>query len=147
MLQSLRPIDVLLVEDNPADVFLTRRALDELDARLQLHVATDGDSALNFLRREAPYQHVPRPDLILLDLNLPGIDGYEVLRFIKADASLREIPVVILSSSGASRDIRAAYRLSANCYVRKPVGLDDFSAAIHSIHEFWVNRASLPQSH
>jgi two-component system, chemotaxis family, response regulator Rcp1 len=139
-----RPIEVLLVEDNPGDVRLTREALKEGKVRNNLHVAPDGVEALAFLRREGPHAGAPRPDLILLDLNLPRKSGREVLEEIKADASLRQIPVVILSSSEAEQDILRAYDLHANCYVTKPVDLDQFITVVKSIEDFWFTIVKLP---
>jgi len=139
-----RPIEVLLVEDNPGDVRLTREALKEGKVRNHLHVAADGVEALAFLRREGPHGDAPRPDLILLDLNLPRKSGREVLEEIKADPSLRLIPVVILSSSEAEQDILRAYDLHANCYVTKPVDLDRFITVVKSIEDFWFTIVKLP---
>lgn len=139
-----RPIEVLLVEDNPGDVRLTREALREAKVRNHLHVAPDGVAALAFLRREEEHAGAVRPDLILLDLNLPRKSGREVLEEIKADPSLRAIPVVILSSSEAEQDILRAYDLHANCYVTKPVDLDQFITVVKSIEEFWFTIVKLP---
>ena len=123
-------IEVLLVEDNPGDVRLTREALREGKVFNNLSVAKDGEEALAFLRREGEFAEAPRPDVILLDLNLPRKDGREVLEAIKADPSLRTIPVVILTSSEAERDIARAYELNANCYITKPVDLDQFITVV-----------------
>lgn len=139
-----RPVEILLVEDNPGDVRLTREALREGEVRTHLHVAPDGVEALKFLRREAPYADSVRPDLILLDLNLPKKDGREVLQEVKADPSLRYIPVVVLTSSQAEQDIRRVYELHANCYVTKPVDLDHFIHVVHSIATFWFTVVKLP---
>lgn len=139
-----RPIEVLLVEDNPGDVRLTREALKEGKVRNNLHVAPDGVEALAFLRREGKHEGATRPDLILLDLNLPRKGGREVLEEIKADPSLRSIPVVILSSSQAEQDILRAYDLHANCYVTKPVDLDQFITVVKSIEDFWFTIVKLP---
>ena len=139
-----RPIEVLLVEDNPGDVRLTREALKEGKVRNNLHVASDGVEALAFLRKEGPYAAAVRPDLILLDLNLPRKDGREVLEEIKADPHLRYIPVVILTSSAAEQDILRAYDLHANCYVSKPVDLDQFITVVKSIEDFWFTIVKLP---
>lgn len=139
-----RPIEVLLVEDNPGDVRLTREALREGKVRNNLHTVPDGVEALAFLRREGKYAAVPRPDLILLDLNLPKKDGREVLGAVKADASLRTIPVVVLTSSQAEQDIARAYDLHANCYITKPVDLDQFIAVVRSIEDFWFTIVKLP---
>jgi two-component system, chemotaxis family, response regulator Rcp1 len=140
-----RSIEVLLVEDNPGDVRLTREALREGKVFNHLSVARDGEEALAFLRREGPYADAPRPDVILLDLNLPRKDGREVLEAIKADATLRTIPVVILTSSEAERDIARAYELNANCYITKPVDLDQFITVVKSIEDFWFTVVKLPR--
>ena len=138
------PIEVLLVEDNPGDVRLTREALKEGKVRNNLSVAPDGVEALAFLRRQGKYADAPRPDVILLDLNLPKKDGREVLEEIKADPALRSIPVVILTSSDAERDIVRAYSLHANCYITKPVDLDQFITVVKSIEDFWFTIVKLP---
>jgi CheY-like chemotaxis protein len=137
-------IEVLLVEDNPGDVRLTREALKEGKVRNNLSVAPDGVEALAFLRREGKYADAPRPDVILLDLNLPRKDGREVLEAIKADPALRNIPVVILTTSDAERDIVRAYSLHANCYITKPVDLDQFITVVKSIEDFWFTIVKLP---
>jgi chemotaxis family two-component system response regulator Rcp1 len=139
-----RPVEILLVEDNPGDVRLTREALKEGKVRNNLHVAPDGVEALRFLRREGEYAQAVRPDLILLDLNLPKKDGREVLEEIKADPALKSIPVVILTSSSAEQDILRSYRLHANCYVTKPVDLDEFITVVRSIENFWFTIVKLP---
>jgi chemotaxis family two-component system response regulator Rcp1 len=138
-------IEVLLVEDNPGDVRLTREALKEGKVFNNLSVAKDGEEALAFLRREGDFADAPRPDVILLDLNLPRLDGREVLEAIKADPSLRTIPVVILTSSEAERDIARAYELNANCYITKPVDLDQFITVVKSIEDFWFTVVKLPR--
>jgi len=140
----MRPAEILLVEDNPADVRLTREALLEGKVRNNLSVAADGVEALAFLRREGSYAGAVVPDLILLDLNLPRKDGREVLEEIKADPSLRHIPVVVLTSSQAEQDILRAYDLHANCYVTKPVDLDQFIHVVQSIEDFWFTIVKLP---
>jgi CheY-like chemotaxis protein len=137
------PIEILLVEDNLPDVRLTSVALSEATVPNRLHVAPDGVEAMAFLRRAPPHGQAPRPDLILLDLNLPRKDGREVLEEIKNDESLKHIPVVILTTSQAEADILRSYRLRANAYVSKPVDLDQFLRAIHSIEEFWLKIAHL----
>ncbi len=137
-------IEVLLVEDNPGDVRLTREALKEGKVRNNLSVAPDGVEALAFLRRQGRYADAPRPDVILLDLNLPKKDGREVLEEIKADPLLRTIPVVILTTSEAERDIARAYDLHANCYITKPVDLDQFITVVKSIEDFWFTIVKLP---
>jgi len=137
-------IEILLVEDNPGDVRLTREALKEAKVGNNLHVVEDGVAAMQFLRREGEYQDVPRPDLILLDLNLPKKDGREVLEEIKADNSLKLIPVVVLTTSHAEEDIVRSYNLHANCYVTKPVDLDQFMRIVKSIEDFWLTIVRLP---
>jgi len=139
-----RPIEILLVEDSPGDVRLTREALREGKVRTNLHVAEDGVEALRYLRREPPHADAPRPDLILLDLNLPKVDGREVLEAIKGDDGLRSIPVVVLTSSQAETDIARAYGLHVNSYVTKPVDLDRFIEVIQSIKDFWFTIVQLP---
>jgi CheY-like chemotaxis protein len=139
-----RPIEVLLVEDNPGDVRLTREALKEGKVHNNLHVAPDGVEALAFLRREGKYADAVRPDLILLDLNLPRKSGREVLEEVKGDPALRNIPVVILTSSQAEQDIARAYDLHANCYITKPVDLDQFITVVKSIEDFWFTVVKLP---
>jgi two-component system, chemotaxis family, response regulator Rcp1 len=139
-----RPAQVLLVEDSPTDVLMTQEALGQTNLLSNLHVVEDGIEAVAFLRRIGSYGHVPRPDLILLDYNLPRKDGREVLAEVKADAKLKAIPVVVLTTSQAERDILAAYSLHANCYVTKPVNLKDFIQVIHEIVTFWFTVVSLP---
>ncbi len=139
-------IRILLVEDNPGDVRLTKEVLKESDLKHELYVATDGELAVSFLRREPPYGDAVRPDLILLDLNLPKKDGRQVLEDIKADTGLRSIPVVVLTTSHAEQDIQSAYSLHANCYVQKPVDLEQFWIIIRSIEEFWLTTVSLPKA-
>ncbi|CAN5808381.1 response regulator [soil metagenome] len=141
---SGRPIEILLVEDNRGDVRLTQEALTEGKIRNNLHVVTDGVVALEYLRREGGHVDAVRPDLILLDLNLPRKDGREVLEVIKADPKLRCIPVVIFTSSQAEQDIIRAYDLHANCYVSKPVELDRFIEVVKSIVDFWFSIVKLP---
>jgi chemotaxis family two-component system response regulator Rcp1 len=136
--------EILLVEDKPAAVRLIQEVLKENRSRNRLHVASDGWEALAFLRREAQYVDVPRPDLILLDLNLPGKDGREVLGEIKRDDELKRIPVVVLTVSQSEDDIRQTYDLYGNCYVAKPIHLDAFVKAVKSIEDFWLNTVTLP---
>lgn len=137
-------IEILLVEDNPADVRLTREALTEAKVRNRLHVAEDGLQAMAFLKNEGEYADAPRPDLILLDLNLPKKDGRQVLEEIKADGNLKRIPVVVLTTSQAEEDIIKTYNLHANCYVTKPVDLDQFITIVKSIEDFWLTIVKLP---
>jgi CheY-like chemotaxis protein len=145
MASDPRPIQILLVEDSPGDVRLTIEALKEGKVRNDLSVVPDGVEALAFLRREERYVDAPRPDLILLDLNLPRKDGRAVLAEIKADESLRRIPVVILTTSRAEQDILRSYDLNANCYVVKPVDLDQFIGVVKSIEDFWFTVVTLPR--
>jgi chemotaxis family two-component system response regulator Rcp1 len=137
-------IDVLLVEDNPGDVRLTREAFREANASIRLHVASDGVEAMAFVRQEGSHADAPRPDLILLDLNLPKMDGREVLAQIKRDDHLKTIPTIILTTSGAQADILRSYQLHANAYVSKPLQLDTFQSLVSSINEFWLTKARLP---
>lgn len=139
-----RPIEILLVEDSPGDVRLIIESLKENKLRNKLDVVEDGVQALAFLHQESRYAEAPHPDLILLDLNLPKKDGREVLAEIKADENLRRIPVVILTSSKAEEDIFKAYNLQANCYITKPMGLDQFVKVVKSIQEFWLTIVKLP---
>jgi CheY-like chemotaxis protein len=138
------PVEILLVEDNPGDVRLTVEALKEGKVLNNLVTVGDGVEALAYLRREGKYAAATRPDLILLDLNLPRKDGREVLAEVKVDPDLRQIPVVVLTSSGAESDILRAYDLHANCYVTKPVDLDQFLAVVRSIEGFWLTIVRLP---
>lgn len=137
-------IRILLVEDNPGDVRLTQEAFREGRVRNEMDVVTDGEAALAFLRRQEPYTTVERPDLILLDLNLPRKDGREVLAEVKGDPQLRRIPVIVLTTSAAEADILRSYDLHANSYVTKPIDLDEFLAAVRSIEEFWLALVKLP---
>lgn len=139
-----RAVEILLVEDNPGDVRLTLEALRENRLHNNLHVVEDGEEAMAFLRRESGYADVPRPDLILLDLNLPKKDGREVLAEIKEDPNLKRIPVVILTTSLAEEDVFSMYDLYANCYVTKPVDLEQFIKVVRTIEEFWVTIVKLP---
>ncbi len=138
------PMDILLVEDNPGDVRLTQEGLEESRICNRLHVVEDGVEALAFLRRSGRYANVPRPNLIMLDLNLPRKDGRELLADIKADEDLRRIPVVVLTSSDANEDINRAYDLYANCYITKPVVFERFVTIIKSIEDFWFGTVRLP---
>ena len=138
-------IEVLLVEDSPGDVRLTQEAFRDANMLIHLHVAADGVEAMSFLRKEGTHGEAPRPDLILLDLNLPRMDGREVLAHIKADAGLRTIPTVILTTSDSEADIVHSYELQANCYLSKPVQLEAFEALVKSINDFWLTKVKLPQ--
>jgi chemotaxis family two-component system response regulator Rcp1 len=139
-----RPIEILLAEDNPGDVRLTQEAFKEGRILNQLHVVSDGMEALAFLRQEGEYKESPRPDLILLDLNMPRMNGRELLGVIKQDESLRRIPVVILTTSDAEEDIARSYDMHANCYVSKPVDFDRFIQVVQSIQDFWLAVVTLP---
>jgi len=139
------PIEVLLVEDSPGDVRLTQEAFRGANRAIHLHVASDGVEAMAFLRREGVHLDAPRPDLILLDLNLPKMDGREVLAHIKADESLKLIPTVILTTSDSEVDIVKSYQLQANCYLCKPVTFEAFVSLVKSINDFWLTQVELPQ--
>lgn len=143
--KSYSPMDVLLIEDSPGDVRLTQEAFREANPAIRLHVASDGVEAMAFLQREGAHARSPRPDIILLDLNLPRMDGREVLARIKEDDKLKTIPVVILTTSDAEADITKSYQLKANCYLTKPVQLDQFESLVKSINEFWLTKARLPR--
>jgi len=141
---SGRPVEILLVEDNPGDVGLTRETLKDSKLLNHITVVGDGVEAMALLRREGKYANTTRPDLILLDLNLPKKDGREVLKEIKTDEQLRRIPVVVLTTSSAEQDILKTYDLHANCYITKPVNLDQFTAVVKAIEEFWFTIVKLP---
>ena len=140
-----KPMEVLLVEDSPGDVRLTKEAFRDANRSIHLHVAADGVEAMAFLRKERAYVHAPRPDIILLDLNLPKMDGREVLARIKEDDNLKTIPTVILTTSDTEADIVKCYQLQANCYLSKPVQLDAFEILVKSINDFWMTKVKLPQ--
>ena len=135
---------ILLVEDNPADAHLVERALRNSIFSPDLSVVEDGMEALEFLRRRGIYESAPRPDLILLDLNIPRRDGHQVLGDLKSDPELREIPVIIFTSSSAPKEVKTSYRLGANAYVRKPIDIDEFFEVVASIENFWLGTAALP---
>jgi len=139
------PIEVLLVEDSPGDVRLTQEAFREANGSVHLHVAPDGVEAMAFLLQQGAHVDAPRPDLILLDLNLPKMDGREVLAHIKENESLKTIPTVILTTSDAEADIVKSYQLQANCYLSKPVQLEAFEMLVKSINDFWLVKVKLPQ--
>ena len=139
-----KPAEILLVEDNPGDVRLTREALKEAQIKSRLHVVSDGVEALDFLRRRGAHARAPAPDIILLDLNLPRLDGKEVLAEIKADPMLRRIPTIVLSTSRADEDVAQAYDLHANCYVSKPIDMDEFIETIKQIDGFWLATVTRP---
>ena len=140
----VNPIEILLVEDSPADVRLTQEALKEEKISLNLNIVGDGVEAMQYLRKEGKFQKVVKPDLILLDLNLPKKDGREVLKELKADVNLKTIPVVVLTVSKAEEDVLKTYNLHANCFITKPLDLDQFSLVVRSIKEFWLTIVKLP---
>jgi chemotaxis family two-component system response regulator Rcp1 len=144
-LEEVMPVEVLLVEDSPGDVRLTQDAFRETNQSIRLHVAVDGVEAMDFLRHRGAFVNSPRPDFILLDLNIPKMDGREVLAQIKKDESLKMIPTIILTTSDSETDIRKAYELQANCYLSKPVQLEDFESVVKSINDFWTMKVKLPQ--
>jgi two-component system, chemotaxis family, response regulator Rcp1 len=137
-------LEVLLVEDSPGDVRLTQEAFHEAKSHINLHVAIDGVAAMAFLRHQGMHASAPRPDFILLDLNLPKMDGREVLAHIKEDDSLKTIPTIILTTSDSEVDVLKSYRLRANCYLNKPVQLEAFEALVKSVNHFWLTMAKLP---
>lgn len=143
-MQTFHPIEILLVEDNPGDVRLTQEALKDAKVSNTLHVVEDGVAAMDFLHRRSPYENKPRPALILLDLNLPKKNGREVLSEIKQDPQLKDIPVVILTTSQSEEDVLRAYTLHANCYITKPVDFVQFTKVIRTIEEFWLTIVVLP---
>jgi len=142
--KSSKPVDILLVEDSVLDIHMTQEALADCKFKNNLHVVMDGEAAMNFLRREDQHANAPRPDLILLDLNLPRKDGREVLAEMKADPALRRIPIVILSTSRAEEDILKTYDMHVNCYVHKPVDANQYLDVVKSISNFWLSVADLP---
>jgi CheY-like chemotaxis protein len=144
MKRSVETIDILLVEDNPGDVRLTKEALKDAKVLNDVHVAQDGVEAMQFLHREGPYANAPVPDMILLDLNLPRKDGREVLAEIKEDPKLKRIPVVVLTTSKADEDIIRTYNLHANAYITKPVDLSRFIEIMHTLEQFWFSIVKLP---
>jgi len=139
------PINVLLVEDSPGDVLLTQEAFREANQSVQLHIANDGVEAMAFLNQEGVYAKAPRPDLTLLDLNMPKMDGRQVLAQIKRAENLKTIPTVILTTSSSAEDIAASYQFQANCYLVKPVQLEAFETLVKSVNDFWLTKAKLPQ--
>lgn len=143
-MELLRPIEVLLVEDSPADIRLTQEALKENKLMVNLNVAHDGVEAMEYLRKENQFANKPRPDLILLDLNMPRMDGREVLKTIKEESNLCSIPVVILTISSAEEDILLTYKHHANCYIRKPLDLNQFMEIVKKIETFWFSIVTLP---
>lgn len=143
-MELLRPIEVLLVEDSPADIRLTQEALKENKLMVNLNIAHDGVEAMEYLRKENQYANKPRPDLILLDLNMPRMDGREVLKTVKEDPSFCSIPIVILTISSAEEDILLTYKHHANCYIRKPLDLNQFMEIVKKIEIFWFSIVTLP---
>jgi len=143
-MENLTPLEILLIEDDPGDVELTKEAMEDSKLFTHLHVVEDGEEAMAFLKREGQYADAPKPDLILLDLNLPRKDGRQVLKEVKEDSDLKVIPVVILTTSSAEEDILRSYRLGANCYVTKPVGLEQFIKVVEAIDNFWFTVVKLP---
>jgi len=139
------PVEILLAEDNPGDVMLTKKALEEGKLANNLHVTTDGVDALEFLRQDGEYADAPRPDLVLLDLNMPRKDGEDVLEAMQADESLRRIPVVVLTSSESEEDIAKSYELNANAYLTKPVDFDGFVEIVNRMEDFWFQVVKLPE--
>ncbi|GAB0058123.1 Response regulator rcp1 [Candidatus Magnetaquicoccaceae bacterium FCR-1] len=142
--EHAKPVEILLVEDSPGDVELTREALADSKLLNRLYVVEDGEEALDFLRRKGRFAHAVRPDVVLLDLNLPRRDGREVLEEIKGDPELKAIPVVVLTTSRADEDILRTYQLHANCYITKPVDLNQFFAVVKSVENFWFSVVKLP---
>lgn len=141
----MRPIDVLLVEDNPGDVVLTRRAFEDSKVLVALHVVTDGQQALDFVRKEGSYTDAPRPDLILLDINLPRVDGFEVLQELKDTEAFRDIPIVMLTSSEQDRDILRSYKSHANSYIAKPPTLGGLASAVQDLSQYWFALVRRPE--
>lgn len=143
-INPIKPVEILLVEDNPGDADLARDALEKGKVRNNLHVVTDGEAAMAFLNKQGAYDVAPRPDLILLDLNLPKKDGREVLAEIKIDPDLKRIPVVVLTTSRDEEDVLKSYDLHANCYLAKPIQFDEFFTMVRSIEQFWLTIVVLP---
>jgi chemotaxis family two-component system response regulator Rcp1 len=142
--EDMRPIEILLVEDNPADIRLTEEGLKEAKVTNRLHAVMDGNAALDFLYRRGEYRAAPRPDVVFLDLNLPGIDGHAVLKRIKGDLALRTIPVVVLTSSEAEADVVRSYEEHANCFIAKPLDFDGLLRVVRAVEEFWFTVVKLP---
>jgi two-component system, chemotaxis family, response regulator Rcp1 len=144
---SAHPVIILMAEDNPTDVLIAREGLASASMLNTLYVVDDGIEAMQFLRRQGKYEGTPRPDLILLDLNMPRKNGHEVLGEIKADAALKDIPVIIFTTSKSKDDIRKSYGLHANCYISKPVDFDEFTTVVQTIQDFWASVVTLPPVH
>ena len=142
-MKTRKKFDLLLVEDNPADVYLIRECLSDRSLIPHLHIVSDGDEAIRFLEKKNPFENKPVPKLIILDLNLPKISGFQVLNYVKKDDRFKSIPVIILSTSNSFNDISQSYSLNANCYVAKPKDLEDFSRVINSIEDFWMETAEV----
>jgi len=140
----VRPVNILLVEDSPGDVRLTKEILADTRMANEIHVVNDGEAAMAFLRRRGVHTDAPRPDLVLLDLNLPRKDGREVLQEMKNDETLRRIPVIVLTTSAAERDVLRSYDLHVNCYITKPIDLDEFITVVRAIEGFWLSVVRLP---
>lgn len=145
MSTSIEIIDILLVEDNPGDARLVQKAFELGRLANKIYHVSDGESALKFLRKEEPYSDAPRPDIILLDLNMPGLDGREVLAQVKSDPDLLTIPIIIMTTSSAEQDILESYKLHVNCYITKPVQVQDFINVVKTIDEFWIGVVCLPK--
>lgn len=143
--EEMKPVDILLVEDSPGDADLAKEALEDSKLKNTLYTVADGEAALDFLYKRPPYENVPRPDLILLDLNLPKKDGREVLKEIKEHPDLKRIPVVVLTTSRAEEDILKTYNLHANCYIAKPLDLNKFLEVVKTIENFWMSIVVLPK--
>jgi chemotaxis family two-component system response regulator Rcp1 len=143
----MQPIHILLVDDNEGDILLTREALEEASIINKISIAYDGMEAINFLKKRPPFGNNPLPDLILLDINLPKMDGKEVLSIIKSDPDLKRIPVIMLTTSSSEKDILASYDNYANCYITKPVDLDRFIDVVRTIEDFWISIVKLPKTH
>ncbi len=145
IIEELKPIDILLAEDSPGDADLAKEALEESKLKNRLFAVSDGQEALDFLYKKGKYENAPRPDLILLDLNMPRVDGREVLKIVKEDENLRSIPIVVLTTSRAEEDILKSYNLHANCFISKPLDLDKFIEVVNNIENFWISIVTLPK--
>jgi len=143
----MKPVHILLVEDNEGDIMLIEEAFDDAKLANHLSVLKDGEKAIRFLKKEEEYSEAGVPDLIILDVNLPRVNGHEVLQFIKYEDKFKHIPVIMLSTSSSDKDIELSYENHANCYITKPVEVEDFLKAVNSIEDFWVNLVKLPTSH
>jgi len=143
---QIKPVEILLIEDNPVDVRMTKEALKDFRVANNLHTVTDGEKGLDFIYQRGAYKDAPRPDLILLDLNLPKKDGREILEEVKADEKLRAIPIVILTTSSLDEDILASYSKNANAFITKPIEFEDFVSMMKTIGDFWLTFVKLPQS-